>query len=186
MTQISLPSYSELTLSLGDTMFNLHASQAHGVVCGILAANSTMTDWEKIITGGDENGGTRELLHVVYDGSSQQLKDFLFEFQLLLPNEEESLQDRAEALSLWCQGFLTGLKAAGESVEGRGHGEASEAIADMVEVAKMEYEEVVDTEEDETAYLELVEYVRMAVILIYQDLHGQDTSELPTHSSHLH
>ena len=40
----------------------------------------------------------------------------------------------------------------------------------MVEIAKMNYEEVVESEEDETAYVELVEYVRMAAILIYEEL----------------
>ncbi len=43
----------------------------------------------------------------------------------------------------------------------------------MIEIAKMNYEQVVDSEEDENAYVELVEYVRVAVILIYQEQHGQ-------------
>ena len=60
----------------------------------------------------------------------------------------------------------------------------TEAINDMIEIAKMNYEEVVAGEEDEAAYTELVEYVRMAAILIYQEMHelGADAPR----SKHLH
>jgi uncharacterized protein YgfB (UPF0149 family) len=63
----------------------------------------------------------------------------------------------------------------------------TEAINDIIEIAKMNYEEVVASEEDETAYIELVEYVRLAVILIYQNLREQEkTSKSTSSSNHLH
>lgn len=187
MTQISLPGYTELSQMLNQTELKLHASQVHGLVSGILTANTEAVAWKELVTGDKSKEDTREQLQMLYDSSARQLRDFLFEFQLLMPSEEESLPERAEALSLWCQGFLTGLEHAGVSLTDRNAGEVSEAIADLIEIAKMDYDEVVATEEDEAAYMELVEYVRMAVILIYQELHEQTTDKEPVHSSsHLH
>lgn len=58
---------------------------------------------------------------------------------------------------------------------------------DVIEIAKMNYEAVVASEEDEAAYVELVEYVRMAVILIYQDLRESESPERTSKTNkHVH
>lgn len=184
MNPISLPSYDELNRELAKTTLKLHASQVHGLVCGILCGKpQTNSAWEDLVTGGKKSKTTHTLLQDLYTASAQQLEDFLFEFQLLLPNDEDDLPVRAEAMTLWCQGFLTGLKAAEIPIINREPSDMTEAINDLIEIAKMDYEQVVSSEEDEAAYFELVEFVRMAVILIYQDMHGLDTA---TRSNHLH
>jgi uncharacterized protein len=104
-----------------------------------------------------------------------------------LPKDAKELPERAEALTLWCQGMLTGLKMAQVPIVDREPSELTEAINDLIEVAKMNYEDVVASEEDEVAYNDLVEYVRMVVTYIYQELHDQDVSKTPGKSSgHLH
>ena len=35
------------------------------------------------------------------------------EFELMLPDDDESLEARVEALGTWCQGFVYGLAAGG-------------------------------------------------------------------------
>lgn len=171
MKELSLPNYGELTQALNKTTLKLHPSQVHGLISGILCGNPKSTAaWEELVTGGKESTQTHQLLQTLYDASAKQLADFLFEFELVLPSDSDDLPVRAEALTLWCQGFLTGLKLAQIQIVDREPSEITEAINDLIEIAKMNYEEVVASEEDEDAYIELVEYVRMAVILIYQDL----------------
>lgn len=188
MKQLSLPSYTQLSEALSQTALKLHASQVHGLICGILCGNPQSTAaWEELVTGSKESGKSHDLLQELYDLSAKQLDEFLFEFQLLLPADSDDLPVRAEALTLWCQGFLTGLKMVQVQIIDREPGEITEAINDLIEIAKMNYEEVVASEEDEAAYVELVEYVRMAVILIYQDLREADKSKKSSYSSnHLH
>lgn len=188
MKQISLPKYKDLDQALAKTTLKLHPSQVHGLVAGILSGNPKSTAaWEELVTGGKEPAKTHEVLQELYDASAKQLKEFLFEFQLVLPPDSEALPLRAEALTLWCQGFLTGLKLIQIPIIGREPGEVTEAINDLIEIAKMNYEEVVASEEDEEAYVELVEYVRMAAILIYQDLHEEEsTAKEKSRSSNLH
>lgn len=175
MTQTSLPEYAHLDQALEQTELKMHPSQVHGLICGLLCGNPQTTPaWEELVTGGAGNTQAQELLDVLQQSTAKQLDEFLFELEMLLPTDEEALPMRAEALTLWCQGLLTGLKIAGVPVEGRKPGELTEAINDIAEIAKMNYEQVVASEEDEEAYTELVEFVRMAVILIYQDLREQE------------
>ena len=178
MKSFSLPSFADVSQALNKTTLKLHPSQAHGLICGILCGNPhNSTAWEQVITGGGpESAKTHEVLMALYDMSEKQLKEFLFEFYLVLPSDSSSLPERAEALTLWNQGFLTGLKMTQVQLVGREPGEVTEAINDLIEIAKMNYEDVVSSEEDEVAYVELVEYVRMAIILIYQDLQQSDVT----------
>ncbi|OGT36541.1 MAG: hypothetical protein A3F12_06995 [Gammaproteobacteria bacterium RIFCSPHIGHO2_12_FULL_38_14] len=183
-----LPKYAELNRALQNTTLKLHASQVHGIICGVLCGHAKHTSaWEDLISGGKASAKTHELLQNLYDKSAKQLSDFLFEFQLLLPIDKEELRARAEALSLWCQGFLTGLKLVRIEIVNREPSEMTEAINDLIEIAKMNYEEVVASEEDEEAYAELVEYIRMAVILIYQEgLDAATRSQSSSLSQHIH
>ena len=179
MKSFDLPSYTALERALNQTALKLHPSEAHGLICGILCGKpsspSVKSAWEEVITGGGEEAAKAlAILHTLYEVSANQLKDFLFDFKMVLPVESEELAVRAEALTLWCQGMLTGLKLAQVPIEGREPDELKEAIDDLIEIAKMNYEDVVASEEDETAYTELVEYVRMAAIYIYQDLHADE------------
>jgi len=189
MKQQALPTYTKLDQALAKTSLKLHPSQVHGLICGILSGNPRCSSaWEELIGGGHKGSAKiHKLLQGIYEVSAKQLDDFLFEFQLLLPPDSEDLPNRAEALTLWCQGYLTGLKMVEVPIVDREPSEMTEAINDIIEVAKMNYENVAANEEDEVAYVELVEYVRMAVILIYQDLREQDAAKKSQHSStHLH
>jgi uncharacterized protein len=187
MKQLSMPNYRELDQALSKTPLKLHPSQVHGLICGILCGNpDSNAAWEELVTGDKETGKTHDLLQSLFNYSAHQLDEFLFEFELVLPPDSEDLRARAEALTLWCQGHLTGLKLSQVQIVDRGPGEMTEAINDLIEIAKMNYEEVVASEEDEAAYVELIEYVRMAIILIYQDIRGYDARKKASSSNHLH
>lgn len=189
MKPTNLPTYAELDAALNETTLKLHPSQVHGLICGLLCGNPKKpAAWEELVTGTKESTQAHKVLQALYEVTAQQLSEFLFELQLMLPADSESLPVRAEALTLWCQGMLTGLKMTDVPIVDREPGELTEAIDDLVEIAKMNYEEVVASEEDEEAYSELVEYVRMAVILIYQDLREAETPARTKKntSQHLH
>lgn len=178
-----MPDFDKLSEALNETTLKLHPSEAHGLISGVLSGNAdSKTSWEEVVMGEENPAEARELLQTVFSASAKQLDEFLFEFQLFLPSDAEALSSRAEALTLWCQGYLTGLKLAKVQIVGRKPSDMTEAINDIIEIAKMNYEDVVASEEDEAAYVELVEYVRLAAILIYQEMHEQNASV----SKHLH
>lgn len=179
INQITLPTYAELTEWLAKAAYPLHPSQVHGVVCGILCKKTSdhaSSGWQELLLGSKDIEGDQSLLQTLYNATSHDLEDFLFEFEPILPDEEEDLSYRAQGLALWCQGVLTGLNLIGIPIEHREPGEVTEAINDLIEIANMDYQEVVSSEEDEAAFIELVEYVRMAMILIYQEIRSEETN----------
>jgi uncharacterized protein YgfB (UPF0149 family) len=168
----AIPQFHDLQKAITKSALKLHASEIHGLMCGILSGNirEEIPNWEQLINQSETK--TPVILKKLFKSSTEQLKQFLFEFEIVLPDDDQHLCMRAEGLTVWCQGFLTGLKLSNVSFESEDE-DFSEAISDLIEIAKMNYEKVVESEEDENAYMELVEYVRMAVILIYQTLHKQ-------------
>lgn len=175
MTHISLPNYNQLSTALSKTKPMMNPSQAHGLIVAFICANpANESGWENLITGDKKSQTVDTLLHEVYRASAHQLKELSFEFQLILPADQAALESRAEALTLWCQGFLSGLKMCNIPLESEEKNEVSEAIKDLIEVAKMKYEDVVESKEDEEAFVELVEYIRMAIILIYEEWNSEE------------
>ncbi len=125
---------------------------------------------EKSILGKNKNPKYRESLQQLYEISYHQMSEFSFEFALLLPDDDININARTEALSLWCQGFLTGLKKSNVPIENREESDVTETINDILEIAQVKYGDIAEDDEDETAYFELIEYVRLGVLMIFQDL----------------
>jgi len=95
-------------------------------------------------------------------------------FELLLPPDDELVARRAECLGTWCQGFMHGLGAAGRP--GRDnpvvqHETIREIIGDFTEITRAGFTADETEEEAEAALVELVEYVRVSVQLIFEELH---------------
>ncbi len=162
--------YDEITLSLTEEQHVLGAAEMHGFVCGMLCANAGMPENES------------PTLSMLYQETQRQLQqdftDDAFMFTLLLPGDDsDAINQRAHALSEWCQGFLSGLGQAGLSESALKSDDVAELLQDIESISKVDVENNQDTLEDELSYVELVEYVRMAVLNLYTDfvLTGQAT-----------
>ena len=167
---------------LEDTLLRLDstmgAAESHGVLCAILCARGTadMSDWVGHVLGEQEQGNVvlKEAftqLNVLYQVTLTQMNDVSCDFQLFLPDDEEDLRERVVALTDWCQGFVYGLAAGGISDSDVLPEDTMELIRDIIEISKADPEtEVNPTEEDEQAYVEIVEYLRTGVLLISEEL----------------
>ena len=94
-------------------------------------------------------------------------------FEPLLPDDEEPTPVRAAALAHWCEGFLHGLVSAehGDALKERLAAEPlADIIRDMLEITRAGADEDGDSDSDEEAYAELVEYLRVAAQLTYEEL----------------
>jgi len=173
----SLPSYAVLKKTLNTFQPNTHAAQIHGLLCGYLcrtAVDKTDNTWESYFPDIKKSKKIYHLLQEIIEISYRQLNEFSFEFYLILPTEKTNINIRSEALGLWCQGFLTGLDAERISHLQGQPGEVSEAIKDILEISEISFGDIAENEEDESAYLELVEYVRLSVLMIFQELKTSD------------
>jgi uncharacterized protein YgfB (UPF0149 family) len=184
----SLPSYTVLTKAIQQFQPNGHAAQIHGLLCGYVCATPDKFDsqWEGMLPGLKDNKKAYTSLQQVIAVSYQQLREFSFEFGLVLPGEKTDINVRAEALGLWCQGFLTGLELGQVPIQNREPGQVTEALEDLIEISGIGFGDIAENDEDETAYFELVEYVRLSVLMIFHELKTDKTPEVTNQNPLLH
>lgn len=175
---VEQPSFNFETISsaVAHSQIFSGGSFAHGWLCGMICAGKRLngTSWVELLLGRaqhpeltPETLGNRQLLLDLYHSSCEQLHGFSFDFRLLLPDDEIELKDRAIALSQWCEGYLEGLNLAGVGLGSEYLQECREALQDFTEIANLDYNEIMTAAEDEESYVQVVEYVRMAVLLVY-------------------
>ncbi len=108
----------------------------------------------------------------------RQFNDDAFGFILLLPEDDAALLLRTEALSEWCSGFLFGLALGGFREDAPMPDNISEVMKDFSEISRAGFVGDAGDETDETAYMEIVEYVRMGVLLLNEQLQPVPTARL--------
>ena len=156
------------------------ASQTHGLLSGRLAIAGADSgfDWlSQVLEGTDQADAFRveceSMLGTLFETTYRQLGERLSEFVPLLPDEQDTTAVRATALAHWCEGFLHGLVAGehGDDLRERLKGEPlADIIRDMLQITRAAVDEDCDEESDEAAYTDLVEYVRVASQLAYEEL----------------
>jgi yecA family protein len=159
------------------------AADAHGALCGMLCARGTveLSEWVDHVIGEQEQGN--ELLHDVvhklselHQSTLEMMNDSTGEFKLLLMDDDDPLPERVETLAAWCQGFIYGLAAGGIKEGSELPEDTAELLRDMIEISRAGHDvddtgaEESDDNDDEVAYMEIEEYVRMGVLLIYEEL----------------
>ncbi len=154
------------------------ASQAHGLLAGRLATAGADAGFEwlsQVLEGTDANNALRgeceTLLRALFEATYRQLAERQSEFEPLLPDDEDAASVRAAALAHWCEGFLHGLVSAthGDALKERLAAEPlADIIRDMLEITRAAADD--DGESEEVAYAELVEYLRVAAQLTYEEL----------------
>ena len=92
-------------------------------------------------------------------------------FGLLLPAGAAGNARRAEALVQWCQGFMYGFGVSAKESDRKLSDDAQEALQDIGEFTRLDTLAVSEDDEEEIeALTELEEYMRIAVMTIYQDM----------------
>ncbi len=168
----TLPDSTALADALHAAGVAIDPSELHGSLCGYLSGGgkSNADDWMQQLALDVErtpvSGGALDQLHAA---TVAQFAAQDFDFQLLLPEDDALLAERADALVAWCSGFLGGFGLAAPAADALSD-EASEALHDMGRIAasNLAYENAaVDSDED--ALIEIVEYVRVAALLVHGD-----------------
>ena len=173
------PAYQDIEDSLGGAA---SAAEAHGTLCGLLciAADDLPMSWvSNTVADATEGGftipaaGDQSVLLALYAGTSEALAGDSMAFTPLLPSDDETLSVRAEALGSWCQGYLYGLAVRGLKGFEELPEEVREILGDLVQIARAGVDEEdgdEDNEEGEAAYVELVEFVRVGVQIVFDQL----------------
>jgi yecA family protein len=169
--------YERLQTALQSADADCDAAESHGVICGFICAagNSEPALWLDHLLGDGNTVSTaaqsaRSLLKALYSETLLHLTDGDLDLVLLLPKDDTPLSLRSKALGEWCQGFLYGLALGGVGEDGVRKGDVGEIMRDFYEISSSRFDHEVTDEDEESAYAEIVEYVRMSVLLCREEL----------------
>lgn len=163
---IDYPALSRAVASL-----SMSPADLHGSLCGFLCGGGQPHPghWldQLCVDSAALEASSRPTLEALRAATQTLLDDPDLRFSPLLPGDDVAMAARVEALAGWCAGFVGGYGLSGASLE-RVSGEGRDALRDLERIAQFGYE-AGEAEEDENAFAEIVEYVRMAVMLLRQE-----------------
>lgn len=181
--------YQTLTHALERLQVAADAAECQGAISAVvcLTGETGLDGWlaahfpeiESGVAAGDALAAeTRQMIVDLYRLTQDQLGQGNFDYGLLMPDDEEPLVLRTDALSHWCQGFMLGLRYSGVEDPGRFSGEMAEILGDIQEISQVSSAALENTEEEEQSYAELVEYLRVGVMLFCENLRaGKGSNE---------
>lgn len=157
---------------------SIHPSECHGLMCGLLCAAERFPEerWLREVLGDAKSpaavvAACANTLKAAREVTERQLAANQFEFVPLLPDDQEPLPVRGEALAGWCRGFLYGLALGGMDDAAAGSTEIQEVLGDLSEFTRLDIAGAGPGPEDsESDYAEIVEYLRAGVMLVHSEL----------------
>ena len=180
----------EQVLHQGDADFTVAESQA--IASGMLVVNiaADKLAWVKLIVGEVDDSNNNQQRAIVsldklFEQTKKQLQDSNLEFNLLIPDDDDPISHRFNAVQDWCRGFLTGVALSGVSLENKESAlpeDTRDLLKDFANISSsgdfdFEEEEGEDAE-SEIALAEIVEYLRMGALLINEELQPIKTSSV--------
>ena len=169
---------SELDEALENCDSGRNSIQAHGLLCGYIMTHGLKGHdmWLHRMFENSSNEKENKYKYIFDDlfiKTCRQLEGRQSEFELFLPGDDRGLLTRAKAIGSWCDSYLHGLisSVTTEKLKKAINREpTSILIKDLLEMTKATIGEEDDYETNERSYAELVEYTRIAVQLIFEEL----------------
>lgn len=169
---------SELDEALENCDSGRNSIQAHGLLCGYIMTHGLkghdMWLHRMFENSSNEKGDKyKYIFDDLFIKTWRQLEERQSEFELFLPGDDRGLLTRAKAIGSWCDSYLHGLisSVTTEKLKKAINREpTSILIKDLLEMTKATIGEEYDDETNERSYAELVEYTRIAVQLIFEEL----------------
>jgi len=177
---VELPDYAALAAALERCGSAHSASEAHGFAVGLHLAQVEMphVSWElEVYTDFDPAD--------VLAGECRSQLDRLFShvftgedagFALLLPQDVVVDHGRLVALRDWCQGFLYGIGLAGEGLMRQASQQMKDLLRDIAEITRLQVDDVDNSAENQSALIEIEEFLRVGVLLLRDEVHGRNTT----------
>lgn len=170
MSTSSSPYFAFAAL-LSNAGHSVSPAELHGLLLGRSCAGSGFEAgaWLQDATellGSEPQDNVRQALIGLQEMVKSELTGEDITVVLLLPDDEAPLAQRAAALGQWCQGFLGGfgLTARDSALSS----EAMEVLQDLSAIAQVQ-SSLEESEDGESDYMEVMEYLRVAPLLLFSE-----------------
>jgi uncharacterized protein YgfB (UPF0149 family) len=179
----ALPDYASVAAAIKRCGLSQGPSEVQGFALGLRAAGVPEAHrvWQQeLYSDFDTNdvlaGECRTILEGVF--ASVFATPVAADAPLLLPEDIVVNAARLAAVRDWCQGFLYGFGLGGEAAAQRLSPQARELLADIAEITRLDTAIASDSKENQSALIEIEEYLRVGAVLIRDDLDDTRRQEI--------
>ncbi|MEJ2213529.1 MAG: UPF0149 family protein [Gammaproteobacteria bacterium] len=182
--------YDLLKQQLATANASIQAAEAHGFICGVIATDQKIPGaWFEEVFDQSEEGDLlvsdcKNSLKQLYSETLEEIEGAGLGMRLLLPSDVKPMNERALAISQWCQGFLYGVGLTGKKTQPIS-AEAQEALEDMTEFTRIDVDALEDgaDSDDEDALTEVTEFLWVAAMLV-RESYLDSGHQNPTDNAH--
>lgn len=152
-------------------------SEAHGILCGLICGGhpdaestwlSQLAPADADVEDDQDGRSGQQALRVLARATREELTGPELGLSLLVPDDHRPLAERATALYDWVRGFLYAWSLLGADASAP-TGLIGEILRDFIQMTQMDLTQLDEHEENEQDLTELIEFTRVAALLIYQE-----------------
>ncbi len=172
--------YDKLDELRKSASIDMSLPETHGGICSQICFHSDYFE-EFVPLDNSDDAATvsvqiatyRKAIKKIIGRDLNKLKDGDLSFELIIPDESSSIQERAEALSIWCQGFIDGVSFLMTEhdfkIDQDQKKESFEIIEDFTQISTLDSHSISGEVDEELSLMELIEFVRLSVQMIYDE-----------------
>ena len=176
--------YEQFQALLNESIPDCSPAEVQGMLTGLVCAGETddqFKSWGTLLVENDPKNPaherTQDALCALMAMTHKDLDGKDFRFRPLLPPDTDPVIERTRAMAQWCHGFGAGFHWNGLVKPGHLETDAQDAINDIAELAQVDTASAASGDED--ALIELEEYLKVAVQLIFEAVEA--SAATPTH-----
>lgn len=166
-------------------------SEAHGTLVGLLSGPSQVDQrvWLNCITDDSQLSmdtmilSETSALEIFIQRAANAVEDMETSPLILIPSDDVELGERATAFSSWCSGFLYGFGISGVPEKIVLGVDSQEFLRHLTQFCRLDFE-VENNEEDEKALFELLEFSKVGVLNLAEEVKGLSAAHTEINSLH--
>lgn len=181
-----LPEYNAVQALLMNNKIPVTAAELQGILIGLYAAgiSNKSSEWltqmyQLITQSAEQQAVLTETLHSIQQHLNEALENQELGLDLFLPDDDEFIVDRAEAMVYWTQGFLLGFQTLSSAKELTDE-TAAEAFDDIQQIALLDLDSISEQETDEKDLYALQEHIKISAMIIHQTGMAKPKGSQPT------
>lgn len=173
-----IQSYDRWSAALDEAFVMASAAELHGLISGLLSGGLSAQSGDFLavlydfLNDGQALSSTLKAdVQQLIRNTAQSLQSGEYDFALLLPNDDDALVERLEAMVEWTQAFLVGFAVQQTDLSLLSE-DVREAVEQLTEVTKVAIDTSDDSsaEENEDAYFMVLEHIRMMVFSCFNEV----------------
>lgn len=178
MPDTLIHSFERWSADLEQAFVMASAAELHGLISGLLSGGLSAQSKDFLAVLYDFLNDGQALPHALktdvqqlIENTARCLESGEYDFALLLPNDDDALAERLEAMVEWTQAFLVGFAVQQTDLSLMSE-DVREAIEQLTEVTKLDIATNDDSSaaENEDAYFMVLEHIRLMVFSCFNEV----------------